>query len=72
LQLLSAGREVFLDLKLIEIPNPVAGAVRVALEQGVSMVTAHASAGFTILRAAVEAARPWPALNVLALTVVPS
>ena len=36
------------------------------------MVTVHASAGAVILRAAVEAARPWPALKVLALTVVTS
>jgi len=71
-ELIDAGREVFLDLKLFEIPNSVAGAVRAAGEQGVSMVTVHASAGSAILRAAVEAARPWPALKALALTVVTS
>lgn len=71
-ELIDAGRCVFLDLKLFEIPNSVAGAVRAAGAHGVSMVTVHASAGSTILRAAVEAARPWPALKVLALTVVTS
>lgn len=71
-ELVGAGREIFLDLKLFEIPNSVSGAVRAAGEQGVSMVTVHASAGSAILRAAVEAARPWPALKVLALTVVTS
>jgi orotidine-5'-phosphate decarboxylase len=70
--LVGAGKQVFLDLKLFEIPNSVAGAVRAAGTQGVTMVTVHASAGSTILRAAVEAARPWPALKVLALTVVTS
>ncbi|MEP7100897.1 MAG: orotidine-5'-phosphate decarboxylase [Burkholderiales bacterium] len=71
-ELVDAGTQVFLDLKLFEIPNSVAGAVRAAGEQGVTMVTVHASAGSTILRAAVEAATPWPALRVLALTVVTS
>ena len=71
-ELVAAGKQVFLDLKLFEIPNSVAGAVRAAGEQGVTMVTVHASAGSTIVRAAVEAARPWPALKVIALTVVTS
>lgn len=71
-ELVGAGREVFLDLKLFEIPNAVAGAVRAAGERGVSMVTVHPSSGSAILRSAVEAARPWPALKVLALKVVTS
>jgi orotidine-5'-phosphate decarboxylase len=36
------------------------------------MVTVHASAGSAVLRAAVEAARPFPHLQVLALTVITS
>ena len=71
-ELAAAGKCVFLDLKLFEIPTSVAGAVRAAAGQGATMVTVHASAGAVILRAAVEAARPWPALKVLALTVVTS
>ncbi len=71
-ELAAAGKCVFLDLKLFEIPVSVAGAVRAAATQGATMVTVHASAGAVILRAAVEAARPWPALKVLALTVVTS
>ena len=71
-ELVAAGKQVFLDLKLFEIPNSVAGALRAAGAQGATMVTVHASAGSTILRAAVEAARPFPALKVLALTVVTS
>lgn len=71
-QLVSAGKQVFLDLKLLEIPNSVAGAVTAAGQLGVSMVTVHASGGSAVLRAAVEAARPFPQLKVLALTVITS
>ncbi len=71
-QLVAAGKHVFLDLKLFEIPNSVAGAVAAAGRLGVSMVTVHASAGTAVLRAAVEAARPHPQLKVLALTVITS
>lgn len=71
-ELVRLGKSVFLDLKLHEIPNSVAGAVRAAGKLGVTMVTVHASAGSAVLRAAVEAARPFPQLNVLALTVITS
>lgn len=70
--LVNEGREVFLDLKLFEIPNSVAGAVRAAGELGVSMVTVHAMGGTGIMSAAVDAARAYPGLRVLALTVVTS
>nr|WP_315185785.1 orotidine-5'-phosphate decarboxylase [uncultured Albidiferax sp.] len=66
------GKSVFLDLKLHEIPNSVAGAVTAAGQLGVSMVTVHASAGAAVLRTAVDAARPFPQLQVLALTVITS
>ena len=71
-QLVAAGKHVFLDLKLFEIPNSVAGAVSAAGRLGVSMITVHASAGTAVLRSAVEAARPYPQLKVLALTVITS
>jgi orotidine-5'-phosphate decarboxylase len=71
-ELVGAGKQVFLDLKLFEIPNSVAGAVAAAGQLGVSMVTVHASGGLAVLRAAVEAARPYPHLRVLALTVITS
>ena len=71
-ELVGAGKQVFLDLKLLEIPNSVAGAVAAAGQLGVSMVTVHASGGLAVLRAAVEAARPYPHLRVLALTVITS
>ena len=70
--LVGQGKQVFLDLKLHEIPNSVAGAVTAAGRLGVSMVTVHASAGSAVLQAAVEAARPFPHLRVLALTVITS
>ena len=70
--LVAAGKEVFLDLKLHEIPNSVAGAVKAAGKLGASLVTVHASAGSTVLRAAVAAAQPFPNLRVLALTVITS
>ena len=71
-QLVASGKSVFLDLKLFEIPTSVAGAVTAAGQLGVSMVTVHASGGSAVLRAAVEAARPFPQLKVLALTVITS
>ena len=71
-ELVAGGRHVFLDLKLHEIPNSVAGAVRAAGELGAGMVSVHASAGSAVLRAAVEAARPFGRLQVLALTVITS
>jgi orotidine-5'-phosphate decarboxylase len=70
--LVDQGKEVFLDLKLFEIPNSVAGAVRAAGALGVSMVTVHGMGGTAIMAAAVDAARDHPDLRVLALTVVTS
>jgi orotidine-5'-phosphate decarboxylase len=71
-ELVGQGKQVFLDLKLHEIPQSVAGGVAAAGALGVAMVTVHASAGSAVLRAAVEAARGYPQLQVLALTVITS
>ncbi|MDC8772097.1 orotidine-5'-phosphate decarboxylase [Roseateles albus] len=71
-ELVDSGKQVFLDLKLHEIPNSVAGAVTAAGKLGVSMVSVHASAGSAVLRAAVEAALPFPGLRIVALTVITS
>lgn len=70
--LVAKGKEVFLDLKLLEIPNSVAGAVRAAGALGASMVTVHSMGGTSIMAAAVAAARDFQHLRVLALTVVTS
>ena len=48
---------IFLDLKLHDIPNTVAGAVRSAVRHGVQMMTIHASGGREMMTRAVEAAR---------------
>ncbi len=72
-ELVSSGRKVFLDLKLHDIPNTVAGAVKSASELGVTMLTVHAAGGRKMLAAAAEAARPAPQpLTILAVTVLTS
>lgn len=49
------GHKVFLDLKLHDIPNTVAGAMRNLSELGADIVNVHASGGIAMMRAAVDA-----------------
>jgi orotidine-5'-phosphate decarboxylase len=64
------GFSIFLDLKLHDIPNTVAAAVRAAARLGVNMLTVHASGGPEMLAAAAEATDP--GLTLLAVTVLTS
>jgi orotidine-5'-phosphate decarboxylase len=50
------GAPIFLDLKLHDIPNTVAGAVRAVLPLQPRMLTIHASGGAAMIRAAHQAA----------------
>jgi orotidine-5'-phosphate decarboxylase len=65
---LESGARVFLDLKLHDIPNTVAGAVRATADLGVSYLTIHASGGPRMLSAAVEAAEE--RVGLLAVTLL--
>lgn len=73
-----AGGGVFLDLKLHDIPNTVAGAARAIARLNVAMFTVHALGGKDMMRAAVEAAREEAARlsvdppQVIAVTVLTS
>jgi len=71
-RLRARGFDVFLDLKLYDIPNTVAGAVRSVTGIGASLLTVHASGGAAMLRAAAEAADRTDAPKLLAVTVVTS
>ena len=69
-ELVASGRRVFLDLKLHDIPNTVAKAVKSATELKVNMLTLHAAGGEAMVKAAVEAASH--RLSLVAVTVLTS
>lgn len=64
------GKKVFLDLKLLDIPNTVSRTVRAAAETGADLLTVHALGGAPMLRAAADAAGS--ELSVVAVTLLTS
>ena len=72
-QLTAKGHQVFLDLKLHDIPNTVASACKSASNLGVWMITLHALGGAKMLHAAYEAmSTSSQATNLVAVTVLTS
>lgn len=77
-EIVAAGAQVFLDLKLHDIPNTVGQAARVLVRSGASIINVHASGGSAMMRAAGTSAREEaerlgvPAPLVVAVTVLTS
>lgn len=70
---IETGSPVFLDVKLHDIPNTVAGALRALLPLGPAIVNVHASGGSAMMRAAAETAAEFtPRPKVLGVTVLTS
>jgi orotidine-5'-phosphate decarboxylase len=69
-----SGAPIFLDLKLHDIPNTVAGAVRAVLPLRPTMLTIHAAGGAAMIQAAHQAAATAGrnAPMILAVTVLTS
>jgi orotidine-5'-phosphate decarboxylase len=75
-EVVASGADVFLDLKLHDIPNTVARAVAAAVSTGAAILNCHASGGSEMMRAfgaegratAAKAGRPAPKL--IAVTVL--
>ncbi|WP_030450376.1 orotidine-5'-phosphate decarboxylase [Herbidospora cretacea] len=65
----ASGVQVFLDLKLHDIPNTVAGATRAVARLKPAFLTVHAGGGAAMIRAAVESA---PQTRIAAVTVLTS
>jgi len=65
----SGGREVFLDLKLHDIPHTVAGAARSVAHLQPRYLTVHATGGSAMVRAAVD---ELPDTRITAVTVLTS
>ena len=69
----AAGFKIFLDLKLHDIPNTVAGAVRSLSSLPISMLTLHASGGLEMMQRALDIQQELaPDLRLLGVTVLTS
>jgi orotidine-5'-phosphate decarboxylase len=71
-QLRNRGFNVFLDLKLHDIPNTVASAIHSVTQVGASLLTIHAGGGAAMMSAAARAAEAPSAPRLLAVTVLTS
>jgi orotidine-5'-phosphate decarboxylase len=77
-EIVAAGAQVFLDLKLHDIPNTVGQAARVLVRSGASIINVHAAGGSAMMRVAASFAREEadrlgvPAPLVVAVTVLTS
>jgi orotidine-5'-phosphate decarboxylase len=72
-EVIATGVPVFLDLKLHDIPNTVAGAMKSLSSLGAAIINVHASGGSAMIKAAADAlkdAKPRPKL--IAVTVLTS
>ncbi|MDQ7003445.1 MAG: orotidine-5'-phosphate decarboxylase [Ghiorsea sp.] len=69
---LTQTHKVFLDLKFHDIPNTVAQAIESAGALGVQMVNVHAGGGKPMLEAASQAAKAFPDMLLIAVTVLTS
>ena len=67
---LDTGADVFLDLKLHDIPNTVRGAARSAARLGVRLLTVHGIGGLEMIEAAVDGGGAH--VGILAVTVLTS
>ena len=68
-----AGKSIFLDLKLHDIPNTVAAGVRAAAKAGARLLTVHAAGGAAMMRAAASARDEMDTdMRVVAVTVLTS
>jgi orotidine-5'-phosphate decarboxylase len=65
----ASGAQIFLDLKLHDIPATVAGAARAVARLRPALLTVHAAAGAAAIKAAAEAI---PAARIVAVTVLTS
>lgn len=68
------GADVFLDFKLYDIPNTVASTVSAIASLGVVMFTVHISGGKEMLKAAIDALKPFKPLRpkILGVTILTS
>jgi orotidine-5'-phosphate decarboxylase len=72
-EIAALGPKVFLDLKLHDIPNTVAGAAAAAARTGAALLNVHASGGLEMMTRARDAARDAPSPpRVIAVTVLTS